>query len=297
MNTLDYNVSGEKRKQLVRAMSEILGEDAVYQGAPSFAYRVDGYTVSRNGQITCPDTATREEVAQLVEFLREQGFVPENVEDDSAVFTVEMPWAGFAATALDNLKKIVASKAELFKRAIGTDTLDIVVTEDRVRFPWFTLHGLEGEADAYTKLITDICDMAKRQKRVVARERPITNYKFTMRVFLIRLGFIGSEYQTARTLLLRNLTGNSSWLEGPPPERRRRRRKRLPPQPTLALPFAKGSNLLEGLTYWLTTHGTILSDENRSNEHVGVRTVTVRWQNQTYNIIQVDGMTCKIEQA
>lgn len=297
MNTLDYSVSGEKRKQLVRAMSEILGEDAVYQGAPSFAYRVDGYTVSRNGLVTCPDTATREEVAQLVEALREQGFVPENFENDATAFAVEMPRAGFTATALDNLKKIVASKAELFKRAIGTDTLEIVITEDRVRFPWFTLHGLEGEADAYTKLIAGICDMAKRQKRVVARERPITNYKFTMRVFLIRLGFIGPEYQAARTLLLRNLTGNSSWLAGPPPERRRRRRKRLPPQPTLTLPFSKDSNLLEGLTYWLTTHGTILSDENRSNEYVGVRTVTVRWQSQTYNIIQVDGMTCKIEQA
>ena len=297
MNTLDYNVSGEKRKQLVRAMSEILGEDAAYQGAPSFAYCVDGYTVSRNGLVTCPDTATHEEVAQLVEALREQGFVPENVEDDSPVFTVELPRTGFTATALDNLKKIVASKAELFKRAIGAETLEIVITEDRVRFPWFTLHGLEGEADAYTKLIAGICDMAKRQKRVVARERPITNYKFTMRVFLIRLGFIGPEYQTARTLLLRNLTGNSSWLEGPPPERRRPRRKRLPPQPAVTLPFSKGCSLLEGLAYWLTTHGTILSDENRSNEHVGMRTVTVRWQNQNYTIIQVDGTPCKIEQA
>lgn len=297
MNTLDYNVSGEKRKQLVRAMSEILGEDAAYQGAPSFAYCVDGYTVSRNGLVTCPDTATHEEVAQLVDALQEQGFTPENFEDDSSVFTVEMPRTGFTATALDNLKKIVASKAELFKRAIGADTLEIVITKDRVRFPWFTLHGLEGETDAYTKLIAGICDMAKRQKRVVARERPITNYKFTMRVFLIRLGFIGPEYQTARTLLLRNLTGNSSWLEGPPPERRRPRRKRLPPQPAVTLPFSKGCSLLEGLAYWLTTHGTILSEENRSNEYTGVRTVMVRWQNQNYNIIQVDGMTCKIEQA
>ena len=297
MNTLDYNVSGEKRKRLVRAMSEILGEDAVYQGAPSFAYQVDDYTVSRNGLVTCPDTATREEIIQLVGTLREQGFVLENLEDDSSVFTVEMPRTGFTTTALDNLKKIVASKAELFKRAIGVDTLEIVITEDRVRFPWFTLHGLEGEADAYTKLIAGICDMAKHQKRVVARERPITNYKFTMRVFLIRLGFIGPEYQTARALLLRNLTGNSSWLDGPPPERRRPRRKRLPPQPAVTLPFSKGCSLLEGLAYWLTTQGTILSDENRSNEHVGVRTVTVRWQSQNYNIIQVDGMTCKIEQA
>ena len=297
MNTLDYNVSGEKRKRLVRAMSEILGEDAVYQGAPSFAYQVDDYTVSRNGLVTCPDTATREEIIQLVGTLREQGFVLENLEDDSSVFTVEMPRTGFTATALDNLKKIVASKAELFKRAIGADTLEIVITKDRVRFPWFTLHGLEGETDAYTKLIAGICDMAKRQKRVVAREHPITNYKFTMRVFLIRLGFIGPEYQTARTLLLRNLTGNSSWLAGPPPERRRPRRKRLPPQPAVTLPFSKGCSLLEGLAYWLTTHGTILSDENHSNEHVGMRTVTVRWQNQNYTIIQVDGTTCKIEQA
>lgn len=297
MNTIDYNVSGEKRKQLVRAMSEILGEDAVYQGAPSFAYCVDGYTISRNGLVTYPDTAARAEIAQLVDALREQGFVLENVEDDSSMFTVEMPRAGFTPTALDNLKKIVASKEELFKRAIGADTLEIVLTEDRVRFPWFTLHGLDGEADAYTKLIVGICDMAKRQKRVVARERAITNDKFTMRVFLIRLGFIGPEYQTARTLLLRNLTGNSSWLAGPPPERHRPRRKRLPPQPSLTLPFTKGCNLLDGLTYWLTAHGTILSDENRDSEQAGARTITVRWQNKDYNIIQVDGMTCKIEQT
>ena len=120
-----------------------------------------------------------------------------------------------------------------------------------------------------------------------------------MRVFLIRLGFIGPEYQAARMLLLRNLTGNSSWLAGPPPERRlrRRNRKRLPPPPSPTLPFAKGCNLLEGLAAWLTSSGTILSDEQRSNEYNGVRIVTVRWQNQNYRIIQVDGMTCKIEQA
>lgn len=296
MNALDYNASGEKRKQLVRVMSEILGEDAVYMGAPSFAYSIDGYTVSRNGLVTCPDTATHEEVAQLVAALREQGFTLENPKSDSTAFVVEMPRAGFTATALDNLKKIVASKAELFKRAIGTDTLEIVITEDRIRFPWFMLHGLDGEADAYTKLIAGICDMAKRQKRVVARERPITNDKFTMRVFLIRLGFIGPEYQTARTLLLRNLTGNSSWLAGSPPERQGRRRKSLPPRLTLTLPLAKGSSPLEGLANWLTTHGTILLEEGHSSGQAGRRTIMVRWQNQNYKIMQVDGMTCKIEQ-
>lgn len=272
-----------------------MGKPAVYQGAPTFTYAIDFYSVDKNGTLNYPDNTSPEDVRELVSRLRERGYTPEN----DNTFTVELPRAGFSATALDNLQKIIASKAELFKRALGTDTVDVEVLENKLRFPWFTLHGLEGEVDAYTKLIVGICDMAKRQKRVVARERAITNDKFTMRVFLIRLGFIGPEYQTARTLLLRNLTGNSSWLAGPPPERRlrRRNRKRLPPPPSPTLPFAKGCNLLEGLAAWLTSSGTILSDEQRSDEYNGVRIVTVRWQNQNYRIIQVDGMTCKIEQA
>lgn len=299
MNCLDYNVTGEQRKKLVRAISEILGEDSVYQGAPSFAYSVDGYTISRNGQVTCPDTATREDISQLIAALREQGFELENTADDPDRLVVEMPRAGFSAAALDNLQKIIASKAELFKKAIGTDTLEVETTAEKLRFPWFTLHGLEGEADAYTKLIAGICDMAKRQKRVVARERAITNEKFTMRVFLIRLGFIGPEYQTARTLLLRNLTGNSSWLSGPPPAQQRRRRDRkTPPLMLPAIINGKGAVdewVLDGVARWLETFGTVLSDEQRSNEYTGVRIVTVRFRDKKYQIIQVDGATCKIE--
>lgn len=64
-----------------------------------------------------------------------------------------------------------------------------------------------------------VCQMAKSQKRVTAKERDSGNDKFTMRLFLIRLGFIGDEYKTARKILLRNLTGNSSWKTGHPPER------------------------------------------------------------------------------
>lgn len=297
--SIPYNLTGAARKALVQTISEILGKPAVYQGAPTFAYAIDFYSVDKNGTLIYPDDADMVAVRRLINSLSERGYQSTEALDDHNTFTVELPRAGFSATALDNLQKIIVSKAELFKRALGTDTVDVEVLEDKLRFPWFTLHGLEGEADAYTKLIVGICDMAKRQKRVVARERAITNDKFTMRVFLIRLGFIGPEYQAARTLLLRNLTGNSSWLAGPPPERRsrRRNRKRLPPPPPMTLPFAKGCNLLEGLATWLTSSGTILSDEQRSNEYNGVRIVTVRWQNQNYRIIQVDGVTSQIEQA
>lgn len=215
---IQYNLTGEPRKALVRAISEVLGEDAIYQGAPSFAYTVDDYTISRDGIVTCPDNATREEIDRLADALREQGYTPANVEDGRSTFTAEMPREGFSEEAYGNLQKIIASKATLLRKAIGTDRLDIETTVETFRFPWFTLHGLDGEADAYTRLIAALCQMAKNQKRVTAKERDSGNDKFTMRLFLIRLGFIGDEYKTARKILLRNLTGNSSWKSGHRPE-------------------------------------------------------------------------------
>lgn len=216
---IQYNLTGESRKSLVRAISEALGEDTVYHGAPTFAYAIDGYTVSREGTLTCPDSAARNDIDQLVDTLREQGYVPVNIEDDTPTFTVEMPREGFSEETYGNLQKIIASKATLLKKAIGTDRLDIETTPEALRFPWFTLHeGLDGEADAYTRLIAALCQMAKNQKRVTAKERDSGNDKFTMRLFLIRLGFIGDEYKTARKILLRNLTGNSSWKLGHRPE-------------------------------------------------------------------------------
>lgn len=219
MSKLNYNVTGERRKALVRAISEIIGKDAVYQGAPTFAYTVDGYTISRDGRVSCPDSASRADLEHLTSALREQGFIPENAGEEPDTFVVEMPRAGFSEEAYGNLQKIIASKAALLKRAIGTDTLEVETTEEKLVFPWFTLHGLEGEADAYTRLIAALCNMAKTQKRVTARERDVQNDKFTMRLFLIRLGFIGEEYKAARKILLRNLTGNSAWRAGHAPER------------------------------------------------------------------------------
>lgn len=149
--------------------------------------------------------------------------------------TIEIPDAGFTPQARENLKKIVASKAALLKQALETDDLSIVELDGKIAFPWFMLHGIDGEADAYNRLITAICKMAKTQKRVTAVEKPIENAKLTMRLFLIRLGFIGDEYKTARKILLRNLTGNGSWKSGHRPERNEN--VAIPPNPTEAAPM------------------------------------------------------------
>lgn len=257
----DYRLSGSNRKPLVEAMSQMLGQPAVYLGAPSFAYRIGAYTVDRNGILSCPDDIHPEIVKTLVTALQERGFVTEDSErileqysQESDRLVLALPVSGLIGRPLENLQKIVDSKAALLKLALDTDCLDITTDGRKIYFPWFRLHGLEGEADAYIRLVSAICDMAKRQKRVTATEKPIENAKFSMRVFLIRLGFIGDEYKSARKILLRNLAGNGSWKHGTPPERAGRHVQRLetasvPPVPAQAEIITDYNRLLmSGLT-------------------------------------------------
>ena len=232
---INYNVTGADRKALVRAMVEFLGEPPVYQGAPSFAYAVGGYRVDKDGMVSVPDDASSEDIRKLVDALREKGFQPvepaeqptaaadsnlaQADDEDLRFLIIKVPRDGFIPETEENLRRIIASKAPLLKKALETDSLEIVFTDNAIRFQWFTLHGIDGEADAYNRLVTAMCKMAKEQKRVVAKECAADNEKFSMRLFLIRLGFIGDEYKTARRILLRNLTGNSSWRSGHRPER------------------------------------------------------------------------------
>lgn len=249
----NYNLRGSNRKPLVEAISKILDKPAVYQGAPSFSYIIGDYTVDRNGVLSYGSNIHPDFAAVLVSDLQERGFEAERVAIDNMAgafdadenvpnvtpdtdapnkLTIEIPNTGFSPEMRENLKKIVTSKATLLKQALETDDLPIVELDGKITFPWFTLHGIDGEADAYNRLVAAICKMAKTQKRVTAVEKPIENAKFTMRLFLIRLGFIGDEYKTARKILLRNLTGNSSWKSGHRPERNEN--AAIPPNPAEA---------------------------------------------------------------
>ena len=262
-NKYSYNRTGAERKALVDAVSRILEKPAVYLGAPTFAYAVGDYRVSKKGSLFCLNNIRQEEIERLVLRLQEQGFIAEtSAEEDSPAgettanmaeadtenvagrvtetatgstatvplmatgnsdeentLTIEMPKTGFTDISLDNLQKIIASKAALLKKALGTDNLAVIDTGDTLKFPWFALHGLVGEADAYSRLVAAICDTARRRKRVTAKERDSENDKFDFRLFLVQLGFVGNEYKTARRILLRSLTGNSSWKSGHAPER------------------------------------------------------------------------------
>jgi hypothetical protein len=131
-------------------------------------------------------------------------------DQGTTVFAVSIPRSYFTETALSNLRKIMDSKAALLKKALGTDRLDIIETDDEIQFPWFPEPNAD-EFVTYAWLIDGLCEMARKAKRVVATGRPVESEKYTMRCFLLRLGFTGPENKKARKILLRNLTGSAAF--------------------------------------------------------------------------------------
>ncbi|EOS24401.1 hypothetical protein C804_05222 [Lachnospiraceae bacterium A4] len=128
--------------------------------------------------------------------------------------TVSLPREAFTDVALENLRKLVDAKAALIKKALAVETLPVETDEEKVSFPWF-VDGQDGDSvKAYTHFITALCDMARKQKRVTAKERTTDNEKYAFRCFLLRLGFIGEEYKNERKILLKNLSGNGSFKSG-----------------------------------------------------------------------------------
>ena len=55
------------------------------------------------------------------------------------------------------------------------------------------------------------------------------------------------------------------------------------------------SRLMSNLADWMETHGRSLSARQRSNAYTGVRIREIEWRGRTYRIVDVDGMTCRIE--
>jgi len=203
---------------ITKAIGEALGLEPVYKGAPSFAYVVGNINISKDGTLSWDDRTDEITIQNLLKKLLELGFTYESDEvgaDELCdTLTIEMPLDGFTDSALENLERLIASKESLIKKAIGAETLPIERTETTIRFPWFRFGIEPEELSAYSRFIGGAA--AKEQHRVTAKDKPVENEKFAFRVFLIRLGFVGDEYKTARKILLRNLSGNSAFKNGAP---------------------------------------------------------------------------------
>lgn len=263
-----FNATGERRKEMVKVISGIVGMKAVYMRMPTCAYAISNFTVSKEGTLVWDERTDSGTVEKVLAGLAQAGFTaepeetaeaqdsteeavePQTAEAEEAAadapepeesaeepvmdtqvaaggetaqaepqdagigLTVSLPRESFTDAALENLRKLVDAKAALIKKALAVESLPVEADGEKVSFPWFT-DGQDGDsAKAYTHFITALCDMARKQKRVTAKERSEDNEKYAFRCFLLRLGFIGEEYKGERKVLLKNLSGNGSFKSG-----------------------------------------------------------------------------------
>ena len=139
-------------------------------------------------------------------------------EPEADVVCIEVPAADFTPEAIENLRKMVAAKEALIKKALSAEALPIEVGEETIGFPWFAATTDGDHINAYAQFIAALTHTARTKKRVNAKapENGFENESFAMRVWLIGLGLVGPDFKLARALLGRGLSGSTAWRYGAP---------------------------------------------------------------------------------
>ncbi len=227
------------RKDVVKAVSGILGQPSKYMGVPTCSYQIGNCTIDRSGAVETEDEKTAEMVRAG---LLEQGLI-ESLQAEVEETTVSLPVEGMTAEGLKNLIFLTRSKQYLINRAFAEDVFRVPtalveelgsteIPDAETFLQTFQNHaeGCRGigfqdgkitftlpTADdpdmikAFTHLTAAMVQQAKEQKRISPKETIEENEKYYMRIWLLRLGFGGKEGKEVRDLLMKKLKGHSAF--------------------------------------------------------------------------------------
>ena len=71
-----------------------------------------------------------------------------------------------------------------------------------------------GQLKSYIQLCLALSQMAKKVKSASAKPQQTENPKYAMRTWLLRLGFIGDEFKTARDVFTNRFSGDTAFRNG-----------------------------------------------------------------------------------
>lgn len=122
-----------ERREMVQAISERLGSPAVYLRTPTYAYRIGGLTVERDGSIASDDEALLETLRPM---LIERGWLTdaeasvtktEPTEQDSEITQMELsfPVEDWTVPQLKNFLHTLYSNQHILRRMMQSDALYI----------------------------------------------------------------------------------------------------------------------------------------------------------------------------
>ena len=203
---INYHVTGADRKRLVKTVASYTDCDAKYLGVPSCAYRVDCFTIDREGALSFDDCTDSKMVEELLDLLCNEGFEPVPSE-----MTISVPVEFDRPQTYEKVTALISSKQTLIRQALGIDATPVEQTDKGFDFPWFSTDATPAEQIAYKQFVKALVKTAAGLKRVNSTEREVENGKYEFRCFLLRLGFIGDEFKQSRKILLRNFEGSSAY--------------------------------------------------------------------------------------
>ena len=175
-----FNATGERRKEMVKVISGIVGMKAVYMRMPTCAYAISNFTVSKEGTLAWDERSSEELVEKVLAGLAQAGFTaePEDSTEEAGAaaeettgepatdapetaageetaqaepqeagigLAVSLPRESFTDAALENLHRLVEAKAALIKKALAVESLPVEADAEKVSFPWFA-DGQDGDS-------------------------------------------------------------------------------------------------------------------------------------------------------
>ena len=244
---LSFKVSGTERKVIASVIAAALMTEADYAGAPSFSYKAGGWVVDREGSVSTPETPIeeKESIRPVLDALKTAGATA----GESATVTFSLD--GHSGNTIRNIINLIWSKQTLIQKSFGRQSailpeslvtainavpidslddfakaindgidsgeiqgeseLDFDLAEKTISFSFANATLDTDEALAFVTLCRQINEQAKQQKFSSTRQKETDNDKFSFRVWLIRLGFVGAAFATDRKVLLARLTGDAAF--------------------------------------------------------------------------------------
>lgn len=236
-----FKTTGIERKTIASTLAQSLGETAKYAGTPTYAYEVGGWFIDRQGNLTTPELPIDQKgsLRQVLDALKEAGVTTEGNG------TVVVTFGDHTINTLRNLTNLIRSKQSLIRKAFNRQ--DAIIPENfltafnssidsledfggtkntevqensglafnldnkTIQFSFFNSILGADEVLAFITLCWQINEQAKKQKIASGLEKETENDKYTFRVWLLKIGFIGEAFKEERKVLLSRLSGNAAF--------------------------------------------------------------------------------------
>lgn len=228
---MDYTLTlpaSIRRAEVAKLIAQATGTEARYLKAPSMAYQIGQYRLTRDAHLQGPELTE-----QLRQVLASRGITitapdvepqPSAGEGEEVGLAIMVSAAELGEQGRDNLTALMRAYGPLIARALSLPApagVEYIRHEDAglvARFAWFTTLPDAEVVSACQDFIAALVAMAKTARRVRGHVPQDDNDRYAMRTFLNRLGLSGDEHKATRRVLTRDLEGNGAWRTPPAPK-------------------------------------------------------------------------------